>query len=243
MITRNKPLFVLISVILIIFATAFGGVYLIHTYEGLRLTINFSDAKGLYKDSPVEYKGIQIGSVLDIETDLRSNIPVLIKIDSEHSEHVRKNAVFVISSNISAANPPGILMGYCRDVDPQAFPKLPSGSVVDGEDSELVFMVKTRVGCFHQTTESFSKALENLKRSVDDVLNSPKAQQLYQDIENFFIELNKNMQERIEDFIEEKGPEIRKKIEELIKELEKLGHDEEAEKWKKFLKDELQKEI
>lgn len=243
MIMRNKPLLVLISVILIIFATAFAGVYLIHTYEGLRITINFSDAKGLSKNSPVEYKGNQIGSVIDIKTDLQSNIPVLVKIDSEHSEHLRENAIFVISSNISTGTPPGILVGYCKDVDPYAFPKLASGSVVEGEDSELVFMVKTRVGCFHQTTESFSKALENLKRSVDDVLNSPEAQQLYEDIENFFIELNQKMQDRIEEFIEEKGPEIRKKIEDLIKELEQLGYDKEAEKWKKFLKDELQKEV
>ncbi|MFO8084620.1 MAG: MlaD family protein [Desulfobacterales bacterium] len=239
---QNKPLFVLIFVILIVFATAIGGAFLIRSLEDIRLTVNFSDAKGLYENSAVEYKGVRIGTVSEIMTGSQSNIPVAIKIDSKHGDILRENALFVISSSISTAPPPGIIMGYCKDVDPFSSPKLSSGEVVDGENNEMVFTVKTRLGCFNQTTDSFSKALENLKHSIDNVLNSPKAQELYKDMENFFIDLHLHTQEMIQEFIKEKGPEIRKKIEDLIKELEQSGQEKEAEKWKKFLNEEFQKE-
>jgi hypothetical protein len=103
-------------------------------------------------------------------------------------------------------------------------------------------MVKTRVGCFSETTNNFSNALEALKQNIDSVLNSPKAHELYQDIENFFMDLNKIAQDHIKLFMEEKGPEIRKKIEDLIKELERMGHKKEAEEWREFLIDEFQNE-
>jgi len=242
MVKKNKPFILLIFTILIIISAAMAGVYFIRDLQGIKITVTFLDARGLYEKSPVEYKGIQIGSVQKIQADRKSNVSVLLKIDSNQAEHLRQNALFVISPNVSTGKPPGILVGYCKDHDPYGFPKPASGAVVNGEDSEIIFMVKTRVGCFSETTNNFSNALEALKQNIDSVLNSPKAHQLYQDIENFFMDLNKIAQDHIKLFMEEKGPEIRKKIEDLIKELERMGHKKEAEEWKEFLIDEFQNE-
>lgn len=242
MMIKNKPLIMFLSAILVVIIVAVGGIFLIRNFQGMRIKVNFSDAKGLHLESPIEFKGVSIGSVLEISADPRRNVSVSIKIDSKHSEHVRKNALFVISPDVSTSRSPGIMIGYCKEVDPYSFPKMASGSVVNGENSELVFLVKTQVGCFNQTTDNLIKALESLKSSIDSILNSPKAKKLYEDIENIFIDLNKNTQEQIKNFIKEKGPEIRKKIEDLIEELERLGHKNEAEKWKNFVKEELQNE-
>jgi hypothetical protein len=232
MVKNNKLFLLLVFTILIIISAAMAGVYLIRDIQGVKVTVIFSNAMGLYEKSPVEYKGIQIGSVQKIQADRQSDIPVLLKIDSSHAKHLRQNALFVISSNVSTGKPPGILVGYCKDQDPYGFPKVVSGAFINGEDSELIFMVKTRVGCFSETTNNLSKTLEALKQTIDNVLNSPKAHQLYQDIETFFMDLNKMAQDHVKQFMEEKGPEIRQKIEELIKELERMGHKKEAEEWK-----------
>lgn len=236
MVKKNKLILLMVFTILIIISAAMGGIYLIRDIQGVKITVIFPNAKGLYEQSPVEYKGIQIGSVQKIQADQQSDVPVLLKIDSKQAEHLRQNALFVIS-NESTGKPPGILVGYCKDHDPYKLPKLASGAFVNGEDSELIFMVKTRVGCFSETTNNLSKTLEALKQNIDSLLNSPKAHQLYQDIETFFIDLNKTAQEHIKHFIEEKGPEIRKKIEELIKELDRMGHKKEAEEWKKLMEE------
>jgi archaellum component FlaC len=242
MVKKNKLLLLLIFTILIIISTAMAGVYFIRDMQGIKVTVTFSDAGGIYEKSPVEYKGVQIGSVQKIQADQQSNVSVALKINSNQAEHLRQNALFVISPDVSTGKPPGILVGYCKDHDPYKFPKLASGAFVNGEDSEVIFMVKTRVGCFSETTNNISKALEALKQNIDSVLNSPKAHQLYQDIETFFMDLNKFAQDHINHFMKEKGPEIRKKIEDLIKELERLGHKKEAEEWKKFLINEFQNE-
>jgi len=242
MVKKNKHFLLLIFTILIIISAATAGVYFIRDIQGIKITVTFLDAKGLYEKSPVEYKGIQIGSVQKIQADLQSKVSVLLKIDSNQGEHLRQDALFVISPNVSTGKPPGILVGYCKDHDPYGFPKLGSGAIINGEVSEVIFMVKTRVGCFSETTDNLSKALDALKQSIDSVFNSPKANQLYQDIETFFMDLNKITQDHIKHFIEEKGPEIRQKIEELIKELERIGHKNEAEEWKKFLENEFPNE-
>lgn len=234
---NNKLLLLLVFTILIIISAAMAGVYLIRDIQGIQITVIFSNARGLYEKSPVEYRGIQIGSVQKIQADRQTNVPVLLKIDSNQAEHLRQNALFVISSNVSTGKPPGILVGYCKDHDPYGFPKLTSGAFINGEDSELIFMVKTRVGCFSETSDNLSKTLETLKQNIDHVLKSPKAHQLYQDIETFFIDLNKVAQEQIKHFMEEKGPEIRKKIEALIQELERMGHKKEAEEWKNLMEE------
>ena len=239
---KNKIYLMLIFTVLIIISAAMAGVYLIRDIQGIKIRVTFSDAKGLYEKSPVEYKGIQIGSVQKIQANQQSKVLVTIKIDSSQAEHLRQNALFVISQSVTTGKPPGLLLGYCKDHDPYGLPELASGSVLTGEDSELIFMVKTRVGCFSETSNNLSKALEALKQNIDSVLNSPKARQLYQDIETFFMDLNKTAQDQIRHFMEEKGPEIQRKIGELIKELERMGYKKEAEEWKKFLNDEFQSE-
>jgi ABC-type transporter Mla subunit MlaD len=232
---KNKLLLMLIFTILIIISTSLAGVYFIRNIQGINLTVTFSDAKGLYEKSPVEYKGIQIGSVQKIKTDQHSNVSVLLKIDSNQAEHLRQNALFVISQNVSTGKPPGILMGYCKNHDPYRFPEITSGTFFKGEDSEVIFAVKTRVGCFSETTNNLSTALEAFKNHIDSVINSPKVHQLSQDLEIFILELNKIAQDHIKHFIEEKGPEIRQKIEDLIRELEQMGRKKEAEEGKELL--------
>jgi hypothetical protein len=243
MLKKNKLLLLLIFTVLIIISTAIAGVYFIHNIQGINITVTFSDARGLYEKSPVEYKGIQIGSVKKIQADRQSNVSALLKIDSNQAEHLRQNALFVISQNISTGKPPGILMGYCKNHDPYQFPETTSGTFFNGEDSEVIFTVKTRVGCFSETTNNLSKALEALKNNIDSVFNSPEIHQLYQDLEIFILELNKIAQDHIKHFIEEKGPAIRQKIEDLIKELERMGRKKEAEEWKKLLTKEFQNNV
>jgi hypothetical protein len=235
MVKKNKLLLLFIFTILIIISTSIAGVYFIRDLQGINLTVTFSDARGLYEKSPVEYKGIQIGSVKKIQADRQSNVSALLKIDSNQAEHIRQNALFVISQNVSTGKPPGILMGYCKNHDPKRFPEMTSGTFFKGEDSEILFTVKTRVGCFSETANNLSTALDTFKNNIDSVLNSPKVNQLYQDLEIFILELNKNTQDHIKHFIEEKGPEIRQKIEDLIKELEQMGRKKEAEEWKELL--------
>jgi hypothetical protein len=229
MVKKNKLLLMLIFTILIIISTSIAGVYFIHNIKDINLTVTFSNARGLYEKSPVEYKGIQIGSVQKIKADQQSNVSVLLKIDSNQAEHLRQNALFVISPNISTGKPPGVLMGYCKNHDPYKFPETTSGSFFKGEDSEVIFAVKTRVGCLSETTHDLSKTLETFKNNIDSALNSPKVHQLYQDLEMFILELNKMAQNHIKHFIEEKSPEIRQKIEDLIKELERMGREKEVE--------------
>ncbi len=237
MVEKNKLRLLIIFTIFIIIGSSMAGVYFIRNIQGINLTIKFSDARGLYRGSPLEYKGIQIGSVQKIQNDGQSKISVLVKIDSDAAEDLRQNALFVISRDLSTGDPPGILMGYCRDHDLQEFPKMLSGALITGEDSELIFLLKTHVGCFSKTSGSISDTLESLKKNIDRLLNSPKAQQLYRDIETFFMDLSKMTQEHFKRFMEEKGPEIRNKIEEFIKELERMGHKKEAEDWKKFMEE------
>jgi archaellum component FlaC len=243
MLKNNKLLLLLFFTVLIIISTAIAGVYFIHNIQGINITVTFSDARGLYEKSPVEYKGIQIGSVQSIQADSQSNVSALLKIDSNQAEHLRQNALFVISQNVSTGKPPGILVGYCKNHDPYRFAKTGSGSFFNGEDSEVIFTVKTRVGCFSETTNNLSKALEGFKKNIDGVLNSPKVHQLYQDLEIFLMDLNKITQDHIRHFIEEKGPEIRQKIEDLIKELDQMGRKKEAEEWKKLLTNEFQNDV
>jgi ABC-type transporter Mla subunit MlaD len=235
MVKKNKLLLLLIFTILIIISTSIAGVYFIRDLQGINLTVTFSDARGLYEKSPVEYKGIQIGSVQKIQASRQSNVSALLKIDSNEAEHIRQNALFVISQNVSTGKPPGILMGYCKNHDPNIFPEMTSGTFFKGEDSEVIFTVKTRVGCFSETANNLSKTLETFKNNIDSVLNSPKVHQLYQDLEIFILDLNKITQDHIKHFIEEKGPEIRQKIEDLIKELEQMGRKKEAEEWEELL--------
>jgi archaellum component FlaC len=243
MLKNNKLLLLLFFTVLIIISTAIAGVYFIHNIQGINITVTFSDARGLYEKSPVEYKGIQIGSVQSIQADSQSNVSALLKIDSNQAEHLRQNALFVISQNVSTGKPPGILVGYCKNHDPYRFAKTASSSFFNGEDSEVIFTVKTRVGCFSETTNNLSKALEGFKKNIDGVLNSPKVHQLYQDLEIFLMDLNKITQDHIRHFIEEKGPEIRQKIEDLIKELDQMGRKKEAEEWKKLLTHEFQNDV
>lgn len=242
MVKEKKFFLLLIITVLIIISAAIAGVYFIRDIQGTKITLTFSDAKGLYEKGPVEYKGIQIGSVQKVEANQKSKVSVLIKINSNQAEHVRQNALFVISQTVSTGKPPGILVGYCKDQDPYQLPEMTSGSVVSGEESELIFTIKTHVGCFSETTNNLSNAIEALKQNIDSVLTSQKARQLFHDIEAFFMELSKTAQDQIRHFMEEKGPEIREKIEELIKELERMGHKRAAEEWKKFLNDEFQHE-
>jgi hypothetical protein len=242
MVKNNKLLLLLIFTILIIISGAMAGIYFIRNLQGMKITVIFSDAKGLYEKSPVEYKGLQIGSVQKIRAESQSNVLVSLRIDSDQAEHLRQNALFVISPNVSKGTPPGVLVGYCKNHDPRQFPKLSSGTLVKGEDNELIFIVKTGVGCFSETTNNLSKILEALKQHIDNALNSPKVHQLYNELETFFMDLNKITQERIKHFLEEKGPEIRQKIEDLIKELERMGQQKEADEWKKLLINEFQTE-
>jgi hypothetical protein len=240
---NNKLLILFIFTFLIIISGAVSGVYLIRNFQGMKITVTFPDAKGLYEKSPVEYNGIHIGSVQKIQAETQPNVSVVLKIDSDQTEHLRQNALFVISQNVSMGTPPGILVGYCKNQNPHRFPKLASGVIVNGENNEILFMIKTRVGCFKETSKSLSPALETLKQNLDGILNSPEVHQFYQDLEKFFIDLNKIIEDNINHFIEEKGPEIRKKIEDLIKELERMGRQKEAEELKKVLTNEFQHEI
>ncbi len=239
----KRPAIAMAAVILLIFAAAGAGVWFFYSMKGVRITATFASARGLVPKKTVVYKGIRIGSVVDVRADLAAKAAVALKIDSEHAQHIRQGALFVVSSEIESQTGPGILLGYCKDADPYQSPRLKSGAVVEGVDSELVFFVKTNVGCFNQTRDDISKTLDNLKKSFQDALNSPELQKLYKDLEKFFIDLDKEAQERSQRFFEKEAPEIRKKIEELVEELKRLGRDKEAEEWEKFLDEELRKEV
>jgi hypothetical protein len=237
----EKPTAALIAAILLVLACAGGAVWFIHGNIGLSVAATFSDARGVSPGKPVEYKGIRIGTVEKVQVDLSSKAVVSMTIEREHVEHVRENALFLITSDIATSEPPGILLGYCKDENPYRYPPLETGAVVRGEESDMFFIFKTRFGCFRNGKNGLANAFKDLKKEFQEALNSPKMRQLSDDIEKFVLELDKKARENANRFLEEKGPEIRKKIEELIGELERLGRQEEADKWKKFLDEDLQR--
>ncbi len=240
---EKRPAIIMAAVILLILTTAGAGAWFVYYMKGVKVIATFSSARGLAAQNPVIYKGIKIGSVADVKADFAGKAAATLKIESEHAGHLRQGALFVVSSdNIDCQKGPGILLGYCKDADPYQSPELKSGAVVQGEDSELVFIVKTNVGCFNETRDELSKALDDLKKNFRDALNSPELQQLYKDLEKFFLDLNKEAQDRSNRFFEKEAPELRKKIEELVEELKRLGRDKEAEEWERFLDEEMQEE-
>ena len=74
------------------------------SWGGLDFIIEFDETFGLTEGSPIQYRGISVGTVTKIEFLQTGNVGVSVSIDSEYIEQMRQGSTFRVTENKSTVS-------------------------------------------------------------------------------------------------------------------------------------------
>ncbi|MBN2371283.1 MAG: MCE family protein [Vicinamibacteria bacterium] len=227
--TRHQSLFFLAATM-----AAASLMSCIAEWGGLTFTIVFKDARGLVSGDPVVYRGVKIGAVrsVDVANDGPARVSVLIQ--NMHREAVYREARFVIEEAGERGVRENGRQITIKDRRGERT-RVEDGDVIEGSEAGLSEILRSLEDAGKNALDAAKRLAEKLTDCVEDACETPEAERLREDVDEFMRDADKAAREEWGKFKQKRLPALREKAERLREKWRREGKLEQAEKfWDDF---------
>lgn len=201
--------------------------------DSLRFGVAFEENPKLEKGDVVVFKGIEIGTVADVDLDSEGRVVAAVVIEPAYRDVVTTEADY-------RAERVGGLDGLRGErelvvIDRGGATPVADGDVVIGSEGELSDQIDRVKDGLSAAWERAGSLADSIKKRFEDAASSEEAQQLGESLQELSSKARERGEEGWQQLRDEQIPKLREEARQLREKLEEQGDHEAAEQvWKDF---------